>query len=101
MSRRSKDVTSEETLLYDRITKNETKIQAKLTNLKKEKPTCCCKHFEELKEDCQPYDSAANYYEKFWKLFLLNELCYAKVQATNSQLNTLEEKIAEVEVAYI
>jgi len=28
----------------------------------------------------------------------MNELCYAKVQATNEELNGLEEKINEVEV---
>lgn len=71
-NKRHKNPSSEETLLYDRITKVETKIIEKVSQLKREKPHCDCKHFENPRDPCEKYDPSSDYYEKFWKCFLLN-----------------------------
>jgi hypothetical protein len=72
MSKRAPGPSSHETELYDRITKLETRIIDKVTQLRKERPHCDCKHFEEPRPPCEAYDPATDYYEKYWKCFLLN-----------------------------
>lgn len=89
MHRRGKNPSMEETELYDKITKIESKIIEKVALLKREKPRCDCKHFQNLSENCDAYDPSIDYYEKFWKGFLLNELCYSRLHEARQQLGQL------------
>jgi hypothetical protein len=52
MNKKHKVPSSEETELYDQITKIETSIIEKVTHLKKERPHFDCKHFQNPRHPC-------------------------------------------------
>ena len=52
----------------------EAQILEKVQKLKANTRSCICEHFSLEGPDPGPYDSSVNYYDKFWKRFMLNEI---------------------------
>lgn len=49
---------------------------------------------------CEEYDPSVNYYDKFWKTFLINEITNQRVEELKTYLNEYNKKINEVEVFF-
>ena len=90
MKRKIRYPNEEDTAFYDRITKMECTILEKIAIMKKNKSLPVCSHFLQFDEYVQPYNKNANYYDKFWKLYLNTELCKVRVEE-------IENFLAEVE----
>ncbi len=61
-----------QTELYDRITKLEAQVLERIQKLKSGSRSFICEHFSMNSSHCEPYDPSINYYDRFWKRFLLN-----------------------------
>lgn len=90
----------EETQLYDRITKTEAQILEKIQKLKTNPKTFICEHFSINSPDCEPYDNNVNYYDKFWKRFLLNEIGKQNLVLCREQLDIFSKKINKVQTLF-
>lgn len=54
--------------------------------MKKNKALPFCSHFIDFDEFVEPYHNNANYYDKFWKLYLNTELCKVRVDEIENDL---------------
>lgn len=86
MKRKIKHPNEEDTVFYDRITKIECTILQKIAIMKKNKALPFCSHFIDFDEFVEPYHNNANYYDKFWKLYLNTELCKVRVDEIENDL---------------
>lgn len=89
------------TQLYDRITKIEVEILEKIQKLKTNKKTFQCEHLDVDGEECQPYDPSINYYDKFWKRFMLNEIGKQNIENLKEQMGHFSRKLVKIDVSII
>jgi hypothetical protein len=61
--------------------------------LKKDKKYLECKHLENVPDKCEDYESGTNYYDKFWKTFLINEISHSRIEDLEHYLECYEDKI--------
>lgn len=86
-------ITIEDARLYDRITKLETAIIDRLSELRKIPRSCPCSHFMDIPAECEPYVPVENYYNKFWQLYLKSELAHHKSAFLNDEVDEMEKGI--------
>jgi len=49
-------------------------VLERIQKLKSSNKSYLCEHFNIESPDCGQYNASVNYYDKFWKTFLLNEI---------------------------
>ena len=98
MKKKIKFPNEDDTAFYDHITKLECTILDKVALMKKNKTLPLCSHFIELDDFTDSYNKHANYYEKFWKLYLTTELCNFRIHQIENCLRTFEKDVSLVEV---
>ncbi len=96
-NRKFKNPDSEETELYDKVTKIETDIIDRVNKLKQGKKNYDCIH-NVASEDAGPYDPTINYYELFWKTYMLNELKKERIISFGDHLSKVYKKIETINV---
>ena len=97
--RRREAPSEEETARYDRITKLEAQILERVQKLKANTRSCVCQHFALTSPEAEPYDSNNNYYDMFWKRFLLNEIGKQNILQFRSELENFGKRLDKLQVS--
>ncbi len=49
-----------------------------------------------MQEECEEYDTRINYYDKFWKMYLMNEVCIVRIDEMKKYISDQSDEIAKV-----
>lgn len=69
----------------------------RIQKLKGNSKSYVCEHFSMSSPECEPYSHAVNYYDKFWKRFLLNEIGKQNLTQVREKLDIFTRRLAKID----
>lgn len=87
------------TELYDRITKIETEVLERIQKLKNIPKSTLCPHFSSPHPLPENYVHDKNYFDLYWKQFIVNDLGLKHLQKLQSEVSEMQRKMKKIEVS--
>ena len=99
--RKGQTLQPEHTDLYDRITKIEAEVLERIQELKGKAPKAyLCTHLAIYPEPTS-YNANINYYDLFWKQYLLNDVGVKYAQQMEKDAHDFERKLKKIDVYFM
>lgn len=95
----SKKLNEEVPVLYDKITRIETEVELRIQKLKKNSKKEKCEHLC-FHEEIEPYNPNINYYDKYWKRFMLNEIAKKEIKVLEKDVQQFQKKLKKIDVHF-
>lgn len=84
------------TELYDKVTKLETEVLDRIQKLKMIPKSAVCQHFGTRHHEEESFDQERNYYDLFWKQFILNDLGMRHAQQLQKEVSEMQRKLRKI-----